>query len=125
MPNPIFTPDAPKPIGPYSQALGCANLIFISGQIPLDPKSGEIIGNSTQEQTVKVLDNIKAILNSQGLDFSSLVKTTVFLRQMEDFAQFNKIYEMMLEGAAPARSVVEVCRLPKDVLIEIEAVACR
>lgn len=116
---------APKPIGPYSQAIWVGDLLFISGQIPIDPQNGEIVGKNIEQQTVRVLTNIINILDSEGLTTDSLVKTTVFLRDLSDFVGFNEIYEKMLNGARPARSVVEVSRLPKDVLVEIEAIACR
>ena len=125
VPRSLFTDKAPAPVGPYSQAMQCGDLIFISGQIPLDPLTGEIKGTSTSEQALMVLKNLSAILFSQGLSFSSLVKTTVFLRKMEEFSLFNEVYQRELNGAAPARSVVEVSSLPKGALVEIEAVACR
>jgi 2-iminobutanoate/2-iminopropanoate deaminase len=121
----LFTTNAPKPIGPYSQAIETDSLIFISGQIPLDPQTGTIVGTTIHEQAKQALNNLKAILVSQSLDTSALVKTTVFIRSMEDFPAFNAIYEEELGGWKPARSVVEVSGLPKNVLVEIEAVACR
>jgi 2-iminobutanoate/2-iminopropanoate deaminase len=121
----IFTPDAPNPIGPYSQAIDSGNLFFISGQIPLDPQTGAVIGSTIQEQAKQALNNLKAILASQSLEANALVKTTVFLRSMADFPAFNAIYEEALNGWKPARSVIEVSGLPKNVLIEIEAIACR
>jgi 2-iminobutanoate/2-iminopropanoate deaminase len=121
----IITPNAPKPIGPYSQALDTGNIVFISGQIPLDPQTGSVVGNTIQEQATQALKNLKAILGSQSLDITSLVKTTVFLRSMADFPAFNAVYEEELNGWKPARSVVEVSGLPKNVLVEIEAIACR
>ena len=124
-PKIITTSNAPTPIGPYSQAIDTGNLVFISGQIPLDPQTGAVVGSTIQEQAAKALKNLKAILGSQSLDTTSLVKTTVFLRSMADFPAFNAIYEEALSGWKPARSVVEVSGLPKNVLIEIEAIACR
>jgi 2-iminobutanoate/2-iminopropanoate deaminase len=124
-PEAIFTPQAPKPIGPYSQAITASNLLFISGQIPLDPASGAVVGATIAEQARQALGNLKAILSSQSLGANALVKTTVFLRSMADFTAFNAVYEEALGGAKPARSVVEVSGLPKNVLVEIEAVACR
>jgi 2-iminobutanoate/2-iminopropanoate deaminase len=121
----ILTPDSPSPIGPYSQAIECGNLIFISGQIPLDPVSGNVIGTTISEQATQALKNLKAILESEKLSTLSLVKTTVFIRDIGLFADFNKIYESEMAGARPARSVVEVSGLPRNVLVEIEAVACR
>ncbi len=121
----LFCEQAPRPVGPYSQAVEASPFIFISGQIPLDPQTGEVVGQTTAEQALRSLKNINAILAAAGLDFSRLVKVTVFLRHMADFAQFNEVYQKELGGAAPARSVVEVSSLPKGVLVEIEAVACR
>jgi 2-iminobutanoate/2-iminopropanoate deaminase len=121
----IFTTNAPKPIGPYSQAIDTGSFIFISGQIPLDPQTGSVVGNTIQEQAKQALNNLKAILVSQLLDATALVKTTVFLKSMADFPAFNAVYENELSGSKPARSVVEVSGLPKNVLVEIEALACR
>jgi 2-iminobutanoate/2-iminopropanoate deaminase len=121
----IFTPNAPKPIGPYSQAVAAGQFLFISGQIPLVPESNTLVGPTIGEQTRQALKNLKAVLSSLSLETSSLVKTTVFLRSLADFAAFNAVYEEELAGARPARSVVEVSGLPKNVLVEIEAIACR
>jgi 2-iminobutanoate/2-iminopropanoate deaminase len=124
-PKIITTPNAPAPIGPYSQAIDTGSFIFISGQIPLDPQTGAVVGNTIQEQAKQALNNLKAILTSQSLDTLALVKTTVFLRSMADFPAFNAIYEEEFGGWKPARSVVEVSGLPKNALVEIEAIACR
>jgi 2-iminobutanoate/2-iminopropanoate deaminase len=124
-PSAVFTPNAPKPIGPYSQAMAAGLFLFISGQIPLVPASNALVGPTIGEQTRQAIKNLKAVLSSQSLELSSLVKTTVFLRSMIDFAAFNTVYEEELAGAKPARSVVEVSGLPKNVLVEIEAIACR
>jgi len=123
--RPIFTDRAPQPVGPYSQAVEAAPFLFISGQIPLDPLNGTVVGSTTAEQAVAALSNLKAILSAAGLAPHNLVKTTVFLRNMADFSAFNEVYQRELGGAAPARSVVEVSALPKGVLVEVEAVACR
>ncbi|KMQ51062.1 Endoribonuclease L-PSP [Chitinispirillum alkaliphilum] len=125
IPRSLYTQQAPEPIGPYSQAMECGDLIFISGQIPIDPKSGEIVGRTTPEQTLQVMNNLKAILSGVSLGVEALVKTTVFLKRMEDFPLFNQVYLQELHKAAPARSVVEVSSLPKGVLVEIEAIASR
>jgi 2-iminobutanoate/2-iminopropanoate deaminase len=125
IPRLILTDSAPAPVGPYSQAVECGDLIFISGQIAIDTKTGQVSGSTVREQAALALKNLKAILGSQGLGTGSLVKTTVFLRDMNSFADFNEVYKQELEGACPARSVVEVSGLPKNVLVEIEAVACR
>ncbi|MDG5815816.1 Rid family detoxifying hydrolase [Chitinispirillales bacterium ANBcel5] len=121
----IRTDKAPLPVGPYSQAVSCGDFLFISGQIALDPHSGTICGTTTEEQTRCVMHNLRAILHSQGLKVTSLVKTTVFLKDMADFPSFNSVYEKELQGAKPARSVVEVSSLPMDGRVKIEAVACR
>ncbi|MCL2220209.1 MAG: RidA family protein [Chitinispirillia bacterium] len=123
--RPILTDKAPKPIGPYSQAVDTGSFLFISGQIPLDPATGQAVGEDVEAQAKVALGNLSAILASVGLTFGHLVKTTVFIRNMGDFARFNQVYEQMLGGAAPARSVVEVSALPRGVLVEIEAVAWR
>lgn len=122
---PALTDKAPMPIGPYSQSVWCGDLLFISGQLPLDPVNGAVCGTTVEAQAQRVLDNLLAILNAQDIGIHALVKTTVFLRDMRSFAVFNTVYESKLGGACPARSVVEVSGLPKDVLVEIEAVACR
>ena len=121
----IYTEKAPKPIGPYSQAIAEGDLLFLSGQIALDPATGEMAGTTIEEQTSRVLANMRAILESQGLDFSDLVKVTVFLVSMTDFSLVNRIYQEALGEAKPARSVVEVSRLPRGALIEIEGIAAR
>ncbi len=121
----IRTPTAPQPIGPYSQAAAAGDFVFVSGQIPLDPATGSVSGDTIAPQARLALRNLKAVLASQSLDARALVKTTVFLRSMADFAAFNVVYEEELGGARPARSVVEVSGLPRNVLVEIEAVACR
>jgi 2-iminobutanoate/2-iminopropanoate deaminase len=120
----VTTPRAPAPIGPYSQAVRCGDLLFISGQIPLDPASGAVDGSTIEEQARRAVGNVLAIAASQGLGADAIVKTTVFLRDMESFPAFNRVYEEAFGNARPARSVVAVCGLPKDVLVEIEAVAC-
>jgi|SRR5579862_7179346 len=122
----IATAHAPQAIGPYSQAIRLGNLIFTAGQIALDPATQQVVGGGIAEQTTRVLENLKAILDSAGSSLQQVVKTTVFLRDMNDFAAMNAIYGqyMVPEGAlAPARTTVEVSRLPKDVLVEIEVIA--
>ena len=121
----VYTENAPRPIGPYSQAIESGGVVFLSGQIPLDPKTGAVIGTTIEEQAKAALTNMKAVLSALSLDVTSLVKTTVFLRSMADFAAFNAVYEQELSGWKPARSVVEVSGLPKNALVEIEAIACR
>ena len=122
----IATAHAPEAIGPYSQAIRLGNLIFTAGQIALDPATQQVVPGGITEQTTRVLENLKAILESAGSSLAQVVKTTVFLRDMNDFALMNAVYGKYLapEGVlAPARSTVEVSRLPKDVLVEIEVVA--
>jgi len=122
----VLTAKAPKPIGPYSQAIDTGALLFVSGQIPLDPVSGAVVcGDDVEAQAEVALANLREVLAAAGLTFAHLVKTTVFLRDMADFSRFNLVYERALRGAAPARSVVEVSALPRGVLVEVEAVACR
>ncbi|MCC6476439.1 RidA family protein [bacterium] len=124
MRQPIQTTDAPAAIGPYSQAIQCAgNLLFTAGQIPLDPKTGNIVGDSAAEQVEQVLKNLDAILRAAGSDFSRVIKTTIFLKNMSDFAAVNEIYARHLKAPYPARSTVAVAGLPKNVLVEIECVA--
>lgn len=121
----IATKGAPAAIGPYSQAVRVGNLLFTSGQIPLDPASGEVVAGGIQEQTTRVLENLKAVVAEAGSDLSHVVKTVVFLKDMGDFAGMNEIYAKYLAGdgiIAPARSTVQVARLPKDVLVEIELI---
>ncbi len=123
MKNVISTDKAPKAIGPYSQAIEAAGLLFASGQIPIVPATGEIIASGIEEQTEQVLSNIEAILAAKGLSFADVVKTTVFLADMNDFATVNGIYAKAFVENPPARSCVQVARLPKDVKIEIETIA--
>ena len=118
----IFTEKAPAAIGPYSQAIVTGNLVYTSGQIPLDPATGAVKGESITEQTEQVIANIAAVLEAAGSDFSKVVKTTCFLQHMSDFAVFNEIYAKFFTSK-PARSCVEVAALPKGVLVEIEVIA--
>ena len=119
----ISTPNAPAAIGPYSQAVKAGNLLFISGQVPLDPATGEVVEGDITIQTRRVLDNVKAILTEAGADFSNVVKTTVFLKDMNDFVPMNRVYAEYYPENCPARSAVQVARLPKDVSVEIETIA--
>lgn len=121
----IQTDDAPKAIGPYSQGVvvETGRFVFTAGQIALDPSTGSVIEGGIAEQTNRVLENIKAILKAAGSDLSRVVKTTVFLKDMNDFAEMNRVYGTYFAENPPARSAVEVARLPKDVLIEVECVA--
>ncbi len=120
----VATKAAPAAIGPYSQGNIFGNLIFTSGQIPLDPETGTIVGTTIEEQTEQVFKNIKAILEEAGSSLQNVLKTTVFIKNMNDFAAMNAVYaKFFTEGSFPSRSAVEVARLPKDVLVEIETIA--
>ena len=119
----IHTDKAPAAIGPYVQGKVVGNFLFASGQVPLSPETGEVIGTSIQEQTKQVLKNISAILAEAGTDFDHVVKTTCFLSDMDDFVPFNEGYATAFKTDFPARSAVEVARLPKDVKVEIEVIA--
>ena len=119
----ITTDKAPKAIGPYSQAIQVGNMVYTSGQIPLKPENGELVTENIEAQTRQVLDNLKAVLESAGSKLGNVVKTTVFIKDMGDFAVINRIYGEYFSSNFPARSCVEVAKLPRDVKIEIEAVA--
>lgn len=120
----ILTEKAPKPIGPYSQAIQAGGFLFCSGQIPLDPVTGQIDGTDVETQTRRVMKNIEAVLREADTDFSRIVKTTIFLKSMGDFPKVNEIYGTYFKGTPPARSTVEVARLPKDVMVEVEVLVC-
>ena len=119
----IHTDKAPAAIGPYSQAIQIGQLLFTSGQVPIDPETGAIVEGGIQEQARQSLNNIKAILNAAGTNMGAVVKTTVFLQDMNDFAAMNEVYAQFFQEPSPARSAVQVGRLPKDALVEIEAIA--
>lgn len=119
----ISTDKAPAAIGPYSQAVRVGNMVYTSGQIPVVPEKGEIVSGGIEEQARQVLENLKAVLNAAGTDFKNVVKTTVFIKDMNNFAAVNKVYSEYFSQPYPARSCVEVARLPKDVGVEIEVVA--
>lgn len=121
----INTPNAPQAIGPYSQAILKGNYLFASGQIPIDPKSQQITSDDIIIQTEQVLNNILAIINEAGFMITDIVKTTVFLTDLNNFGAMNKTYEDFFKNHKPARSTVEVNRLPKDVLVEIEFIAVK
>ena len=118
----ISTDNAPRAIGPYSQAVRVGNLVFVSGCLGLEPSTG-VLRDGLDAQTRQSLDNLGAILNSMGLDYSHVVKTTVFLKDLDDFARVNELYGAVFKDGAPARSCVEVSRLPKKALVEIECIA--
>ncbi len=119
----IATKNAPQAIGPYSQAVQAGDMLFISGQIPLDPATSEIVGRTAAEQSEQVFKNIGAILKAAGLDYQDVVKTTVLLKSIQDFASVNEVYARYFTGEYPARAAYEVGNLPKNALVEIEAIA--
>ncbi|HLZ60432.1 MAG TPA: RidA family protein [Ktedonosporobacter sp.] len=119
----ITTSQAPAAIGPYSQAIRCGQFLYTSGQIPLDPTTGEMVGEDVQSQTHRVLQNLQAVLSSAGSSLKSVIKTTVFLTSMSDFQAMNAVYATYFSGIAPARSTVAVAELPRKALVEIECVA--
>lgn len=119
----ISTDTAPKAVGPYSQAIEAGNFLFVSGQLPLHPQSGEIVGNDITAQTRQSIENIKAILAAAGVSLADVVKTTVFLQSMGDFARMNEVYRQYFGDGSPARSTIEVAKLPRNALIEIESIA--
>jgi 2-iminobutanoate/2-iminopropanoate deaminase len=119
----ISTPNAPKAIGPYSQAIKANGFVFLSGQVAFDPATGNIISGGIDQQTEQVLKNLTAVLTAAGSSWEKVVKTTVYLKNMTEFAQMNEIYAKFCKGAPPARSTVEVARLPKDVSVEIDVIA--
>ncbi|MEL7647262.1 MAG: RidA family protein [Sedimentibacter sp.] len=118
----IFTEEAPAAIGPYSQAIEVNGMVYTSGQLPIDYKTG-LMSDNVEVQTEQSLKNVFAILKAAGADPANVIKTTVFIKDMNDFPRINKVYETFFQGNYPARSCVEVARLPKDALVEIEAVA--
>lgn len=119
----LTTNKAPEAIGPYSQAIKVGDFIYTSGQIPIDPATGQIVQGGIEAQTKQVLENLNAILTNAGSSFKNVIKSTVFVKDMNDFTAINNIYGQYFKEPYPARSLVEVARLPKDVLIEIEVVA--
>jgi len=118
-----YSDKAPAAIGPYSQAIKWGNMLFTSGQIPLDPASGQVVEGGIRAQTKQALENLKQVLIAGGAGLGNVVKTTCFLDSMNDFAQFNEVYAEYFKDGPPARSCVAVDRLPRDVLVEIEAIA--
>ena len=124
MKNVISTDKAPAAIGPYSQAIEINGMVFTSGQIPVNPATGEIAA-TVEEQAEQALKNVAAVLAAAGTGMENVIKTTVFIKEMNDFGKINEIYAKFFTGAYPARSCVEVARLPKDVMLEIEAIAIK
>ena len=121
----IVTNKAPEPIGPYSQAIESAGFIFTSGQIPIDPFTGQILEGDVTEQAKLALNNLTAVLNAAGSGMDKVVKTTIYLGNMDDFPKVNKVYSEYFTKTPPARSTVEVSRLPKNVLVEIDCIAIK
>lgn len=123
MKNVIYTNDAPGIIGPYSQGIKINDMLFMSGQLPINPGTGEIVALDIESQTKQSIQNILAILNAAGGDLNNVVKTTVYLQSMGDFAAMNGIYSDFFKADAPARTCIEVAKIPKNALVEIEAIA--
>lgn len=119
----ITSSDAPKAIGPYSQAVRAGGLVFLSGQIPLDPKTGELVGVDVRAQADRVLDNLAAVLRAAGLSFEQVVKTTIYLTDLADFGAVNEVYGKRFGAVPPARATVQVAALPRGAKVEIDAVA--
>ena len=119
----VSTPNAPKAIGPYSQAIKANGFVFVSGQVAFDPATGNLISGGIEQQTEQVLKNVSAILQAAGSGLEKVVKATVFLKNMSEFGQMNEVYGKFCKNAPPARSTVEVARLPRDVSVEIEVIA--
>ena len=119
----VHTDNAPKAIGPYSQAIKANGFVFASGQIPLDPATMQIVEGGIREQTERVMNNLEAVLQAAGSSLEGVVKTTVFLKDLTDFAEMNEVYGSFFKQTPPARSTVEVARLPRDVRVEIDVIA--
>jgi 2-iminobutanoate/2-iminopropanoate deaminase len=119
----VHTDRGPKPIGPYSQAVKANGFLYLAGQVALDPKTGELTGSDIRQQTERTLENVKGILEAAGSNLHHVVKTTVFLKDLNDFAAMNEVYGRFFNAAPPARSTVQASRLPKDALLEIEVIA--
>lgn len=125
MKNVVKTDKAPQAIGPYSQAIEVNGMVYTSGVVPIDPSTGNVVKGDIRVQATRVFDSMKALLEAAGSSCEDVVKTTVFIKDMNDFTALNEIYATYFTGAYPARSCVEVARLPKDVLIEMEAIATK
>lgn len=121
----IYSKNAPEPIGPYSQAIEANGFIFCSGQIAIVPETGNLLDGTVEEQAVQVFKNMQAVLSAAQSDLDKIVKTTIFLKDMADFAKVNEIYAEYFSKSLPARSTVEVSRLPKDVLVEVDCIAVK
>lgn len=121
----IYSKEAPEPIGPYSQAICYDSLVFTSGQIAIDARSGALVGNNAGDQTRQVLENLSVVLKAAASSLDAVIKTTIYLKNMDDFTEVNQVYASYFDQSPPARSTVEVRRLPKDVLVEIDCIAVR
>jgi 2-iminobutanoate/2-iminopropanoate deaminase len=121
----IDTNNAPAPIGPYSQAVAAGNFVFISGQVALNPHSGELVMDNIEAETTQVMQNIESILTEAGLDFDHIVKTSIFLKDMQDFAKVNEVYGKYFKDQFPARETIQVAGLPKNVNVEISVIAVK
>ena len=119
----VLTDRGPKPIGPYSQAIRANGFLFVSGQVALDPQTGTLVGSTVQEQTERTLENLKGVVEAAGTKMAHVVKVSVFLKDMNDFAAMNEVYGRYFASAPPARTTVQVARLPKDALVEMDVVA--
>lgn len=123
--QPVFTPCAPLPIGPYSQAIQVGGMIFVSGQIALDPATGDLVGGSFDDECRQVINNLGAVLSASGASFHDVVKTTIYVTDLADFGRLNAVYGEVFGHTKPARATVQVAALPKGARVEIEAVAAR
>lgn len=121
----VYTEKAPKPIGPYSQAIIAGDFIFTAGQIPIDPKTNQVVQGDIREQTRQVFENLKAILEEAGATFDDVVKVTVYMKDLNEFSGMNEVYSEYFKNSPPARTTVEVSRLPRDVKIEIDLIAVK
>jgi 2-iminobutanoate/2-iminopropanoate deaminase len=121
--SPISSSDAPQAIGPYSQAIRAGNLVFLSGQIPLDPASGKLVEGDVRAQTARIMDNLGAVLKAAGLSFAQVVKSTIYLVDLNDYATVNEVYGERFKEAPPARSTVQVAALPRSARVEIDLIA--
>jgi 2-iminobutanoate/2-iminopropanoate deaminase len=119
----MMTPKAPKPIGPYSQAIRAGGFVFCSGQTPIDPATGELVSGAIEQQTARVLENLQAVLAVAGSSLARAVKTTVYLQDLNDFAAMNEVYARYFPATPPARSTIQAARLPRDCRVEIEVIA--
>lgn len=119
----VYTSNAPAPIGPYNQAIRAGQTLYVSGQIPMDPKTGELVAGTVADEARQVMKNLQSVLTAAGYDFNDVVKSTIFLRNMDDFAAVNEVYGQYFEGEAPARETVAVAGLPKNVQVEISVIA--